>query len=210
MGSTLKSLSIRHTIVGNEIVDDTDVFGASPVGSAPTTSSFLSNRMRKHNSKTGQETFKFGDLVQLILEVWPFWWSVWFIYKVFFPDDSSLSKLAQFVSVINANIKPFHLEIKKAISEENGSHWYGLVSNAGLGVNTLRTRQNGRHFADNIFRCIFFNENVWILLKISLKFVPKVQINSIPALVQIMAWRRPGHYLKQWWLHYDVSALSHN
>ena len=28
--------------------------------------------------------------------------------------------------------------------------------------------------------------------RISLKFVPKVRINNIPALVQIMAWRRPG------------------
>ena len=46
--------------------------------------------------------------------------------------------------------------------------------------------------ADDIFKCIFLNENVWILLKISLKFVPEVQINNIPALVQIMAWRRPG------------------
>ena len=52
--------------------------------------------------------------------------------------------------------------------------------------------QNGRHFADDIFKCIFMNENVWILMKISLKFVPKVPINNIPALVQIMAWRRPG------------------
>ena len=59
-------------------------------------------------------------------------------------------------------------------------------------VNTLRPRQNGRHFADDIFKCIFLNENAWILLKISLKFVPKVRINNIPALIQIMAWRRPG------------------
>ena len=29
-------------------------------------------------------------------------------------------------------------------------------------------------------------------IKISLKFVPKGPINNIPALVQIMAWRRPG------------------
>ena len=58
--------------------------------------------------------------------------------------------------------------------------------------NTLRPRQNGRRFADDIFTCIFLNENVWILLKISLKFVPKIQINNIPALAQIMAWRRPG------------------
>ena len=56
--------------------------------------------------------------------------------------------------------------------------------------NTLGPRRNGRHFADDIFKGIFLNENVWIPIKISLKFVPP--INNIPALVQIMAWRRPG------------------
>ena len=61
-----------------------------------------------------------------------------------------------------------------------------------LNVNTLRPRQNGRHFADDIFNCIFLNENVWIPIKISLKFLPKDPINNIPALVQIMAWRHPG------------------
>ena len=59
-------------------------------------------------------------------------------------------------------------------------------------VNTLRPRQNGRHFADDIVKCIFSNENVWVPIKISLKFVRKGPINNIPALVQIMAWRRPG------------------
>ena len=53
-------------------------------------------------------------------------------------------------------------------------------------------RQNGRLFPDDIFKCFFLNVNVWIWLKISLKFVPKGRINNIPALVQIMAWRRPG------------------
>ena len=50
-------------------------------------------------------------------------------------------------------------------------------------VNTLKPRQNGRHFADDILKCIFFNENVWIPIEISLKFVPKGPINNIPALV---------------------------
>ena len=59
-------------------------------------------------------------------------------------------------------------------------------------LNTLRPRQNGRHFADDIFKCIFLNENVWIPLKTSLAFVPKGPINNIPTLVQVMAWRRPG------------------
>ena len=62
----------------------------------------------------------------------------------------------------------------------------------GIRFNTLRPRQNGRHFADDIFKCIFVNENIWIPIKISLRFVPSGPINNIPALVQILAWRRPG------------------
>ena len=53
--------------------------------------------------------------------------------------------------------------------------------------------QNGHHFPDNIFKCIFLNENLWITMKISLKFVRKVRINNIPALFQIMAWHCPGN-----------------
>ena len=59
-------------------------------------------------------------------------------------------------------------------------------------INTLRPRQNGRHFADNIFKRIFLNVDVWISIEISLKFVPKGPINNIPALFQKMAWRRAG------------------
>ena len=59
-------------------------------------------------------------------------------------------------------------------------------------LSTLRPRQNEQHFTDDIFKRIFFNENVRISIKISLKFVPKGPINNIPALVQIMAWRRTG------------------
>ena len=60
-------------------------------------------------------------------------------------------------------------------------------------LNTLRPRQDGRHFPDDIFKCIFLNENVLIPIKISLKFVPKGPINNIPALVQIMAWCHSGN-----------------
>ena len=58
--------------------------------------------------------------------------------------------------------------------------------------NTLRPRRNGQHFPDNIFKHIFFNENVWISIKSSLKFVPKGPINNIALLVQIMACRLVG------------------
>ena len=35
-----KVSNIRRTLLGNKIVDNSDVVGASPVGAAPTTSSF--------------------------------------------------------------------------------------------------------------------------------------------------------------------------
>ena len=35
-----KTSSISHTLVDNKIIDHSDVVGASPVGAAPTTSSF--------------------------------------------------------------------------------------------------------------------------------------------------------------------------
>ena len=59
-------------------------------------------------------------------------------------------------------------------------------------LNTLRPRQNSLHFADDIFKSIFLKENVWISITISLNLVPKGRINNIPALVQILAWRRRG------------------
>ena len=49
-----------------------------------------------------------------------------------------------------------------------------------------------RHFSDDTFKRIFFNENVSISIKISLNFVPKGPINNISVLVQKTAWRRPG------------------
>ena len=61
-----------------------------------------------------------------------------------------------------------------------------------IAINTLRPRPNGRHSADHPFRRIFLNETVRISIEISLKLFPKDEMNNIPALAQIMAWRRPG------------------
>ena len=73
------------------------------------------------------------------------------------------------------------------------NHWYGEILWRNLvWLNTLRQRQNGRDFADNIFKCTFLNENVGISISVSLKFVPKCPIDNIPALVQLMAWRQTG------------------
>ena len=57
-------------------------------------------------------------------------------------------------------------------------------------VDVLKPIQNSRYFADYIFRGIFMNENVWIAIETSLRFVPKGPINNIPALVQIRAWHQ--------------------
>ena len=50
-------------------------------------------------------------------------------------------------------------------------------------LNSPLPTQNSRHFADDIFRCMFVNGMFCILLEISLTFVPKGQIDNNPALV---------------------------
>ena len=47
--------------------------------------------------------------------------------------------------------------------------WYLFGTSCHDSVNTLRPRQNGRHFADDTFKRIFLNENVAISIKMSLK-----------------------------------------
>ena len=46
--------------------------------------------------------------------------------------------------------------------------------------------------ADDIFKCIFLNENDRITIRISLKFVSISQIDNTPASVQVMARRGTG------------------
>ena len=60
-----------------------------------------------------------------------------------------------------------------------------LLMNIAGRINTLSLRQNGRHFADDIFKCIFLNQNV-------LNFIPRGRINNTPALARIMALCRGG------------------
>ena len=64
--------------------------------------------------------------------------------------------------------------------------------------------QDGRNFPDDIFIYIFLNENVWISIEMSLKFVFRVQLSIFqhwfrqwPAVGQTTS-----HYLNQWWLVY--------
>ena len=70
--------------------------------------------------------------------------------------------------------------------------------------------QNGPHFPDDIFKCIFMNEKFRILIQISLKFVPKGAINNIVALVQIMAlaliWQQAIIWINAQPIHWRIYA----
>ena len=69
--------------------------------------------------------------------------------------------------------------------------WALMFSWTRLITSTLRRRQDGRRFPDDIFKCIFLNENDKIPIQISIKFVPRSPIDNKPA---------PIHYLIQCWL----------
>ena len=75
--------------------------------------------------------------------------------------------------------EPFHLKYlthtlkDMTLEAEEPEHPY----------NSSPPGQNGRHFADDIFRCIFMNEKFYILFEISLKFLPNGLIDNNPALV---------------------------
>ena len=62
----------------------------------------------------------------------------------------------------------------------------------GHSFNSSLPEQNGRRFADDVFKCIFINEKLCILIQISLKYVPRSPIDNKPALVLIMAWHWTG------------------
>ena len=97
---------------------------------------------------------------------------------------------------VNATMRSFHPIVGVACDIalhrlKCGGLSFGVIEKGSF-INSLRPRQNRRRFADDIFNCFSVIENIWIPIKISLKFDPRGPINSIPALVQIMAWRRPG------------------
>ena len=50
-------------------------------------------------------------------------------------------------------------------------------------INSSPHGQNGRHFTYVSFSCIFVNEKIFILIEITLKFVPKGPIDNNPTFV---------------------------
>ena len=82
-------------------------------------------------------------------------------------------------------------------------------------VNSSPPGQNGPHFADNIFRCIFQNEKFCIFIKISPKFVSKGPIDNNKAIGsdndlapnrhQAITWTKDG---LGWWHIYASLSLN--
>ena len=105
------------------------------------------------------------------------YWSFWFEYESGCMDEWKIGwvQLWQFcrinLTVLNQVINPRPWDVVSL------THW---------------DRDEMDNISHTTFSNAFFNENVWISIKISLKFVPNRPINNIPALVQIMAWRRSG------------------
>ena len=103
------------------------------------------------------------------------------------------SKTHFYVAFIIVNeylIKPYNLVI-----------WTHLALNSCVFVCVCSWNRNGiwslTHWGRDKMAVIsqtILSNAFWmeISIKISLKFVPKGLINNIPALVQVMAWRRPG------------------
>ena len=119
----------------------------------------------------------------------------------------SLSEATIHFSHICDSSRSIHLGLTR---EGRGRRWLWHVNNPYMVTNNLNCLgQDGCEPANDAFKsiedktkwppfsrrhfqCIFFIENGLISIKISLQFVPKGAIINIPALVQIMAWRRPG------------------
>ena len=90
---------------------------------------------------------------------------------------SSIGPIRIIIKIISVKGKVSFMEMLLRLSSTRDL----LSCTQGRWVNTLRLGQNYHHFTENIFKCIFSNEDVWISLKISLKFVPKTSINNIQA-----------------------------
>ena len=109
-----------------------------------------STKLCKYYCNTRRETFKFWDLMRLILEIWRY------------PE-------------LGYALKSLTINSRRISVSEVNNIAFPLSYNLRNSVNTLRPRQSGRRFADATFKRIFLVENVIISMNlISLNCVPKV------------------------------------
>ena len=79
-------------------------------------------------------------------------------------------------------------------------------------LNTLRTRQDGQHVADNIFKCILLNENCCIWFDWNMFARVELTIIYHWFCYWLVAEKTTIHYLNQWWhsllMHICVSRTQ--
>ena len=112
------------------------------------------------------------------------------------------SKRGFWLTLNNNNNNKHHLDGLVQDCSSSSALAMGILQSCTepLIFNTFRPWQNWRRFADNIFKYIFLNENVQASPKISLRFVPKLCANNIPALVQVQM--SPGWLQSIIWTNY--------
>ena len=89
------------------------------------------------------------------------------------------------------------------------------MTNTGVSCQHIEAETKWPQIPENVSKCIFFNENVWISIKISLRFVPKGSISNIfsiglynglaPVRRQAIIWTNDGLV---YWRTYAPLGLS--
>ena len=89
-------------------------------------------------------------------------------------------------------------------------YYFPITSPGRRHIQLISPWKNGRYFAGDILKYILANEKFCILIRISLKFVPKGQIHNKSALVHVMAWMRNRRQAITWTnadpVHWRISA----
>ena len=111
------------------------------------------------------------------------------------PDSSCLRYIWGYLNIAVRLTK--HNKMTSISQQHPECQWGALTLNVvafqSFRFNTLRPRQNGRHFASDMFQFILLDENYFKL--ISLKFFPMGSIKNKLALVGIGVWHRTGDRL---------------
>ena len=97
--------------------------------------------------------------------------------------------------ILNANIVFFYEGTisQVPIDKQTANTPNDNIDKTVYNISILRPSQNGHYFANDILKCIFLNENLWILYIIWLEYVPYSLIDDTSTLVQAMVWCQTGN-----------------
>ena len=118
---------------------------------------------------------------------------------------ASISSRPQWVNILVS-------KMQQAMSANDGVVYSSIYASLSLYVWThLPLDKMAAILADDMFKCIFLNENICISNKISLKYVLWVFIDNRSVLVQKMAWCQPGDKplsepMLTWLIHWHIYA----